>query len=108
MAKSASKGKQAAYAAYKSQNRFVTNKKRKLLKTQKAQPNNEQVAEALKNIRWTRKTPGTAIWSHTKISAATMKSKYNKKELLEKMHPAEVKKMFSLGVRAGGSTWKAS
>jgi hypothetical protein len=111
MAKSSSKGKQAAYAAYKSENRFVLNRKRKLLKLQKEQPNNEQVTEALKNIRFRRKAPGAPVWSHTKINTAAMIAKYCKKEKAAKMHPAEEKKMFTLGARAhmdGGSFWKAS
>jgi hypothetical protein len=111
MAKGSSKGAQASYSNYKSQSRFAANRKRKLLKAQKAQPNNLQIAEALKNIKYRRKTPGTSMWSHTKIAFASMKSEYNKKEKLPKMHPSEEKKMFSLGVRAkmeGVSNWKAS
>lgn len=108
MAKSSSKGRQANYSQYKSENRFVANRKRKLLKLQKAQPNNEQIVEALKNIRYRRSTPTTAIWSHTKIAFASMKSQYNKKEKLPKMTPKEEHKMFTLGVRAhlkGVSLW---
>lgn len=108
MAKGSTKGAQASYANYKSQNRFMVNRKRKLLKLQKAQPNNEQITEALKNIKYRRKTPGTSVWSHTKIAFAEMKSQYNKKEKLPKMTPKEEHKMFTLGVRAhlkGVSLW---
>jgi hypothetical protein len=107
MAKGSSKGAQASYSNYKSQNRFATNRKRKLLKLQKEQPNNLQVAEALKNIKYRRKTPNTSVWSHTKIAFTKMKSLYSRKTLLPKMSPGDVKKMFSLGVRAG-ATWKQS
>jgi len=107
MAKGSSKGKQAAYAAYKSQNRFVTNRKNKLTKLLKEQPNNEQIVSALKDIKYRRDTPNTSVWSATKVAFEKMKSMYNKKEILPKMHPAEIKKMFSLGIRAGAS-WKQS
>ena len=42
------------------------------LRLLKLQPNNEQVKNALKDIRYRRKTPTTAMWSHTQISTAKL------------------------------------
>lgn len=72
MAKTRGPSAKAYYAAYKSQNKYAANKRKKLERTLKAQPNNEQVVNALKNIKYKRKTPGTSVWSHTKKSIAAM------------------------------------
>ena len=72
MAKTRGPSAKAYYSAYKSQNKFATNRKRKLLKLQKQQPNNLQIAEALKNISYRRKTPGTSMWSHTDKNTAKL------------------------------------
>lgn len=109
MAKGSSKGRQANYAQYKSENRFAANRKRKLLKLQKEQPNNEQIVEALKNIRYRRKTPNTSVWSHTRSNYAEMLGMYHKKHKEPKMLPKQEHKMFSLAARAhfkGASLWK--
>lgn len=65
MAKTRGPSAKAYYAAYKAQNKYASNRKRKLLKAQKEQPNNEQITNALKNITYRRKTPGTSMWSHS-------------------------------------------
>ena len=39
---------------------------------QKEQPNNTQITEALKNIKYRRKTPGTSVWSHTRKNVAKL------------------------------------
>jgi len=70
-----------------------------LLKLQKEQPNNLQIAEALKDIKYRRKTPNTAQWSKTKIGYEVLKSEYANKPKKVKMAVAEEKKMFSIGVR---------
>lgn len=58
--------KQAQATAYKSSNRWKTNRERKLKRALREQPNNEQIALALKDIRWRRTTPGKAgAWSKT-------------------------------------------
>jgi hypothetical protein len=46
------------------------NRKRKLLKLLKQQPNNKQIETALANIRYRRKTPKTQEWSKTDIRIA--------------------------------------
>lgn len=72
MAKTRGASHKAYYSAYKSQNKYATNRKRKLLKLQKEQPNNTQITEALKNIKYRRKTPGTSVWSHTRKATAKL------------------------------------
>lgn len=72
MAKSASKSRQNYAALYKSSNRCQSNRKRKLLKQLKLQPNNEQVKLALENIKYRRKTPKTQEWTKTEIHLAKL------------------------------------
>ena len=72
MAKTRSKNQQNIYASYKASNKQATNRKRKLLKLQKLQPNNEQITKALDNIKYRRHTPVTPTWSHTAINNAML------------------------------------
>lgn len=72
MAKSPSKSRQNYASVYKSSNRWQSNRKRKLLKQLKLQPNNEQVKLALENIKYRRKTPKTQEWSKTDIETARL------------------------------------
>jgi hypothetical protein len=57
----ASKSQEAYYSKYKTLGPI--NRKRKLERVLKAQPNNEQVKMALKDIHYRRKTPNTHRWS---------------------------------------------
>jgi len=69
----ASKSKTSHYSNYKSSSRWQSNRKRKLLKQLKLQPNNEQLKDALVNIKYRRKTPGQkAMWSKTNIQIAKL------------------------------------
>lgn len=70
--KSKSGGAEAQSSNYKNSKRWESNRKRKLLKAQKAQPNNLQIAEALKNIKYRRKTPTTKFWSLTRRRIAEL------------------------------------
>lgn len=73
MAKSTSKSKQGYYSNYKANSRWKTNRERKLKKLMLLQPNNTQLAEALKNISYRRRTPGTTgSWSKTNIHVAKL------------------------------------
>jgi len=73
MAKTTSKSKQGYYSNYKANSRWKTNRERKLKKLLKLQPNNPQIAEALKNISYRRRTPGTTgQWSKTNIQVAKL------------------------------------
>lgn len=53
-------------------NRWEVNRKRKLEKQLKLQPNNEQVKLALQNIHRRRKTPTNREWSKTWIRVAKL------------------------------------
>lgn len=73
MANSTSKSQQGYYSNYKANSRWKTNRERKLKKLLKLQPNNAQIAEALKNITYRRRTPGTTgQWSKTNIEIAKL------------------------------------
>lgn len=98
-AKQRSKHQKELYNAYKSQNRFATNRKRKLLKLQKEQPNNMQIATALANIKYRRKTPSTAVNSKQKIFQAKLFKEFSKKTPVLSPKVSE-KQMFSLRERA--------
>ena len=65
MAKGRSKQQKGRYGAYKTAQTWATNRRARLEKTAKAQPNNEQVTAALKNISYRRHTPKTQVWSST-------------------------------------------
>ena len=70
---SVSKSKQAYAALYKSSTRWATNRKIKLTRLLKQQPNNEQIKDALTNIKYRRKTPTTkTVWSHSNIRIAKL------------------------------------
>ena len=59
-------------ASTKSASTAEINRKRKLLKQLKLQPNNEQVKDALVNIKYRRKTPKNQEWSKTDIRIAKL------------------------------------
>lgn len=56
----------------KSAGTMEANRKRKLLKLLKQQPNNEQIKDALVNIKYRRKTPKNQEWSKTDIQTAKL------------------------------------
>lgn len=70
MAKARSKTAEAYFSNYKSSKKWESNRKRKLERTLKAQPNNEQVKNALKDISYRRKTPNNREWSASWIKVA--------------------------------------
>lgn len=73
MAKTTSKSKQAYYAQYKSSSKWASNRKRKLQKQLKLQPNNaKQIETAIGNISYRRSTPKTKQWSHNSIALAKL------------------------------------
>jgi len=73
MASSGSKAKQAYATLYKSSTRWATNRKIKLTRILKQQPNNEQIKDALANIKYRRHTPTTkTVWSHSNIRVAKL------------------------------------
>lgn len=62
-----------APATAKPNSKFSENRKKRLERTLKKQPNNEQVKLALTETRsWARKKPNTPYWSHTMIKEAQL------------------------------------
>ena len=73
MAKNTSKSKQAQYTQYQSNSKWASNRKRKLERQLKLQPNNsEQIKLAISNISYRRKTPKIQAWSHSNIRMAML------------------------------------
>ncbi len=68
--KSKSSGAEAQSSNYKNSKRWESNRKRKLLRALKRSPNNLQIEEALKNIKYRRKTPTTKFWSPSRVRIA--------------------------------------
>ena len=70
---SVSKSRQVYATLYKSSTRWATNRKIKLTRALKQQPNNEQIKDALANIKYRRHTPnGKTVWSHSNIRLAKL------------------------------------
>lgn len=63
---------QTSTASSKGSGTAEANRKRKLLKLLKEQPNNEQIKDALTNIKYRRKTPKTQEWSKSAIQMAKL------------------------------------
>jgi hypothetical protein len=128
---SVSKSKQAYSALYKSSTRWATNRKIKLTRLLKQQPNNEQIKDALANIKYRRHTPNTkTVWSHDNIRLAKLFKEFTGRASAdlfssnpkvqaaalayrpdwEKLKVIEGKVSFSLGARAhdskGNLVWK--
>lgn len=72
MANKSGASKESQAATYKSTKRWETNRLAKLIRAQKLHPNNAQIAAAMKNIHYRRKTPTTAFWSSTRRQAAIL------------------------------------
>jgi hypothetical protein len=64
------KSKELYFATYKSSKKQESNRLLKLLRLQKQQPNNTQIALAIKDIHYRRGTPKVPVWSHNMISEA--------------------------------------
>lgn len=100
--KSSSKHKTETYKVYQNTNRQATNRKRKLERLLKKFPNNLQLVEALKNIKYRRKTPKTTQWSHTSKSTAELFKKF---KTTGEQKDTYVRRMFSLCTRANGGSF---
>jgi hypothetical protein len=81
-AKRGSKSDTAQYANYKSSGKEAKNRLIKLTRLAKEQPNNTQIASALKDIHHRRNTPKVPTWSHQSIALAKIvrhfKGKFDK------------------------------
>ena len=93
--KSTSKGRQAQYSNYKTQERWKSNRRRKLLKAQKEQPDNEQISKALDNLHYRRRKPGALGWSHTNKHMA---------ELIKQVHGSCPVTIFSSNTKLADQT----
>ncbi len=103
--KSSSKHQTDLYKSYQAGKRFEINRKKKLERTLKAQPNNEQVKNALKNIKYRRRTPKEAKWSHTEKAWAQMKKEFAKPSHTT-VKKVDEKKMFSIATRVKDKGWQ--
>jgi hypothetical protein len=72
MAGKTNKSQEGYYAKYKSSKTWETNRKARLERALKAQPNNEQIKAALKGMVYRRKTPGPLGWSAQDKAAAQL------------------------------------
>lgn len=121
------KSHEAYYARAKAAKIWETNRLRKLKRALKRNPGNtEQIAKAMTNIKYRRKTPTTKVWSATKRRIAELFKKFTGKvprvalehntvddaywQKLNAIKPGFVNKdkhkqsgsMFALGLRAHG------
>lgn len=72
MAKNKTAAASATGSNYKANRRWESNRKLKLERTIRKQPNNEQAKLALKGIVYRRKTPKAPEWSATWIATAKL------------------------------------
>lgn len=70
MAQKVSKARQNTYASYKAASKWKSNREAKLRKLMKSNPNNLQIATALKNVSYRRYTPKSKFWSKSMKSTA--------------------------------------
>lgn len=57
---------------YKNSKRWESNRRRRLMNLEILQPNNTQIGEALKNLKYRRRVPTTPFWSHSRIRVAQL------------------------------------
>lgn len=72
MAIKTSKSQEGYYSRYKANKIWEVNRKRRLERALKDQPNNEQIKQALKGMVYRRKTPKTRVWSASWIKLARL------------------------------------
>lgn len=77
MAIKRSKSSELYYTQYKNSKKAETNRKKKLEKQLKLQPNNaEQIKKAIANASYRRKTPKTSVWDATSRAAAILMKRF--------------------------------
>ncbi len=88
MASSRSKSAEAYQSRYKSSKTWEKNRLERLMRAQKAQPNNKQIEEALKGgFVYRRKTPKAPAWSHTAIRIAKLFKEFEGRFDKNILHP---------------------
>jgi hypothetical protein len=108
MASSGSKAKQAYAALYKSSTRWATNRKIKLTRVLKQQPNNEQIKDALANIKYRRHTPNTkTVWSHGNIRLAKLFKEFTGRASADLFSSNPKVQSAALTYRPDWDKWKA-
>lgn len=60
------------YQLYASKTKWAANRKRKLERALRRNPNNEQIKDALANIVYRRKNPKTKMWPHSRRAEAQL------------------------------------
>lgn len=65
-------GHKARYTAYKNGKTYETNRRKTLERAKKKNPENEQIAVALKDIHYRRKTPNTRLFAGSKRAVAQL------------------------------------
>jgi hypothetical protein len=104
---SVSKSKQAYAALYKSSTRWATNRKLKLTRVLKQQPNNEQVKDALANIKYRRHTPNSkTVWSHTNIRLAKLFKEFTGRASVDLFSSNPKVQASALAYRPDADKWK--
>jgi hypothetical protein len=90
------------YKAYQASGRMMANRKKKLERALKRNPENTQIETALKTIGYRRKTPKTSVWSKQSKAWAKMQKDFAKPSAVVIPKVSE-KEMFRLRARAGAS-----
>lgn len=93
-----SKSAEAYSARYKTSG-FAANRKKKLNRLLKQQPNNEQIKLALLDIHYRRKTPNTKAWSASSKRATALVSNWCNDPKPSQTNTIAAKHMFSLKTR---------
>lgn len=106
--KTRSKHQEGLYKTYQSSGRHAKNRKRKLERALKRNPENLQIVEALKNIKYRRHTPNSPVWTKgTKAKAKLLKSQAKDVSVAK----VTEKTMFSIAARAmdgmGRNVWSS-
>ena len=105
---SVSKSKQAYAALYKSSTRWATNRKIKLTRVLKQQPNNEKIKDALANIKYRRHTPTTkTVWSHGNIRLAKLFKEFTGRASADLFSSNPKVQSAALTYRPDWDKWKA-
>lgn len=65
-------GREAYGSAYKAEGRMQKNRKKKLERQAKLQPNNDNIRKALLDIRYRRAAPKVPFWSSSMIATAKL------------------------------------
>jgi hypothetical protein len=99
LANKTSKSNEAYFARYKTQGIRAKNKKLKLERALRRNPENKQIETALASIiSYGRKTPTTPKWSHTDINRVMLEKLFKKPGV----QPVKTHKLsdYSIGARA--------